>query len=63
MLRSVRASYELIKAQDQDTAITINAIRVWCKQGKVRSLTAGNKILVDIDSLLEYINGGNTNDR
>ena len=55
MLRSIRKAYEIIKEQDNETSITIHTIRVWCKEGKVKSLNAGTKVLVDMDSLLDYI--------
>ena len=55
MLRSIRKSFEIIKQNDPETAITVHTIRTWCKQGQVKSLNAGNKILVDMDSLIEYI--------
>ena len=55
MLRSIRKSYEIIKENDPETAITIHTIRTWCKQGQVKSLSAGNKVLVDMDSLIDYI--------
>ena len=29
--------------------------KLLCKQGKVKCLTAGNKVLVDMQSLLDYI--------
>ncbi len=55
MLRSIRKAYEIIREKDPGTAITVHTIRSWCKEGKVKSLTAGNKILVDVQSLLDYI--------
>lgn len=55
MLRSIRKSYEIIKENDPETAITVHTIRNWCKQGQVKCLTAGNKVLVDMDSLIDYI--------
>jgi hypothetical protein len=55
MLRSIRKAYEIIKEQDKDTSITIHSIRVWCKEGKIKSLNAGTKVLVDMESLLDYI--------
>ena len=54
MLRSIKKAFDIIKAEDAETAITVHTIRTWCKQGKIKCLTAGNKILVDI-SLLDYI--------
>ncbi len=55
MLRSIRKSFDIIKAQDPDTSITIHTIRTWCKQGTIKSLNAGTKVLVDMDSLMDYI--------
>ena len=55
MLRSIKKAYEIIKEQDDGTSITVHTIRVWCKEGKVKCLNAGTKILVDIDSLLDFI--------
>ena len=55
MLRSIKKAYDIIKEQDNETSITVHTIRIWCKEGKVKSLNAGSKILVDMDSLLDYI--------
>lgn len=55
MLRSIKKAHDIIKEKDPDTAITLHTIRVWCKEGNVKCLNAGTKILVDMDSLLDYI--------
>ena len=55
MLRSIQKAFDIIKAEDAETAITVHTIRTWCKQGKIKCLTAGNKVLVDMQSLLDYI--------
>ena len=55
MLRSIKKAFEIIKEQDTETSITVHTIRIWCKEGKVKCLNAGTKILVDMDSLLDYI--------
>jgi len=55
MLRSINKAYEIIKAQDEETSVTIYAIRVWCKEGKVKSLKSGKKVLVDMESLLDFL--------
>ena len=55
MLRSIKSAYELLLQDDPHTAVTVHTIRMWCKQGKVRYLTAGTKILVDMDSLRSFI--------
>ncbi|MCM1368221.1 MAG: helix-turn-helix domain-containing protein [Roseburia sp.] len=55
MLRSIQKAWDIVKQDDPETAITVHTIRTWCKEGKIKSLYAGNKVLVDMDSLLEYI--------
>ena len=55
MLRSIQKSFDIVKAGDPETGNTVHTIRQWCKQGKIKCLTAGNKVLVDMDSLMNYI--------
>ena len=55
MLRSIKKAYDIVRQQDDETAVTVHTIRMWCKEGKIKCLTAGNKVLVDIDSLMDYI--------
>ena len=59
MLRSVQNALDIIKAEDPETAVTLHTIRLWCKEGKVRSIMAGTKILVDVESLKNYMNSAN----
>lgn len=55
MLRSIKKAVDFIQAEDPNTAIRVHTIRTWCKEGKIKFLTVGTRILVDMDSLLEYI--------
>ena len=55
MLRSIKKAFDEIKKLDNDTSITMHTIRIWCKEGKIKHLNAGTKILIDMDSLLDYI--------
>ena len=55
MLRSIKKAHETIIKDDPDTAITVHTIRTWCKEGKIKRVMAGTKVLVDMDSLLKYI--------
>lgn len=55
MLRSIKKAYDMIRAKDPETSLTMHTIRTWCKEGKIKHLTAGNKILVDMESLMDYI--------
>lgn len=54
-LRTIKQCYEYIKSQDSESAVTLYLIRTLCSQGKVKYITAGNKILIQLDSLLEYL--------
>ena len=56
MLRSIQKAYEEIKKDDPDTAVKTCTIRRWCQKGMVKHLLIGNKILVDMDSLINLIN-------
>ena len=55
MLRRIKKTFDMVKQNDPETAITVHTIRMWCKEGKIKYLTAGNKILVDVESLMDYI--------
>ena len=55
MLRSIRKALDYIESEDPNTAVRVHTIRTWCKEGKIRFLTVGTKVLVDMDSLLEYV--------
>ncbi len=55
MVRSIKQAVDYIRVTDPQSAIKIHTIRTWCKEGKIKYLTVGTKILIDMDSLLEYI--------
>lgn len=54
MLRSIKKAQEMIRKEDPETAVTVHTIRMWCKNGKIKCLNAGTKLLVDIQSLMDY---------
>ena len=55
MLRSIKKAQEMIRYKDPAPAITVHTIRMWCKNGKIKCLNAGTKLLVDVQSLMDYI--------
>lgn len=55
MLRSIKKAVDYIHSEDPESAIKIHTIRTWCKEGKIKYLTVGNKILVDMESLFDFI--------
>jgi hypothetical protein len=42
--------------------ISMNALRVWVKQGKIPAIYVGKKALVNMDAVIDYLNGGTHND-
>ena len=56
MLRTVNKALDEIKKIDKDTAVTAYTIRSWAKEKKIRSISAGTRVLIDVESLIEYIN-------
>lgn len=55
MLRSIKKAQEMIRKEDPETAVTVHTNRMWCKNGKIKCLNAGTKLLVDVQSLMDYI--------
>ncbi len=56
-MRTINDSVMEIKALDEKSAVTANCIRTLCKEGKVHCVYTGKKILVDLDSLIEFLSG------
>ncbi len=64
-IRTIPQCLNEIKSLDNDTAVTENFIRSLCKSGLVKHFKSGNKYLVNLDHLLEFLNyttGGIDND-
>ncbi len=55
LIRTIDQAYEEIKARDPGTAISKNLVRQMVRTGVVPSIKAGNKKLVDVDVLEEYV--------
>ena len=54
-MRTIRACYNLIKQEDPDTGVTINDVRQLAVSGKIPTVKAGNKYLINYDLLCEYL--------
>ena len=50
--RTVQEALAEIHKADAGSAVTANCIRTLCKNGQIRCIHTGNKILVDLDDLL-----------
>lgn len=56
--RSAKQCFAIVKSIDPETAITEWYIRQLVESGEVISYGTGNKRLVNLDSLLEFLNRG-----
>ncbi len=56
--RTINATIKELKDIDPNTCISTYFIRCLCSSKKVISLTAGNKVLVNFDDLLNYLQKG-----
>ena len=55
--RTIKECVQVIKEIDGNTAITEYYIRRLCRSGKIKYSLSGNKSLVNLDNLLDYLNG------
>lgn len=53
--RTINECHSLIVNEDKESAITKFFIRKLCNQGLVHCIKAGNKVLVDFNSLMNYL--------
>ncbi len=56
MIRTIDQAYNELRERDPETAISRHLVRELVRNGKVPSLKADNKRLVDVDVLIDYVN-------
>ena len=47
-----------IKEASRETGIPQHALRVWVKNKQIPAVYAGSKALINLDRLLDFLNGG-----
>lgn len=57
MIRTIRGAFEEIKARDPKSDITMYAIRRMVKNKEIPSVRSGKKYLINVEKLIDYING------
>ena len=57
MVRTIKGALEELKTIDPNTSVTLYAIRKMVKQNKIPYIKTGNKILINMDNLIHYIEG------
>lgn len=55
--RTINAAYAEIKKQDPETEISIHGIRMGIKQGFIPCIKIGKKVVVSIESILNFYSG------
>lgn len=55
--RTVQNAHKLLKEKDPNTDITEYLIRKLAQQEKVNVIKTGDKLLVDVDSIVDLLNG------
>lgn len=57
-MRLIKDAFEQLKKEDPETDITIYALRTIAKSGVVPTVRLGRKLLINYDSLLDYLSFG-----
>ena len=56
-MRTIDQAYEYVLSQDAETSLTKTALRRLVTSGKLPSVTVGNKYLISLETLEEYMSG------
>ena len=54
-MRTIPKAYDEIKKLDSNTSLTLRSLRSMCKNGDVPTVLIGNKILINLDLLIDIL--------
>ena len=57
-IRTIRQCIAYLKSLDADNCISEWFLRQLCKQGLIKHFLSGSAVYVNLDNLLDYLNGG-----
>lgn len=57
-MRTIPEAYRMLKAADENTAITLHAVRKLVKNNVIKSFHVDSKTLIDFNDLINCISGG-----
>ena len=58
IFRTISKAFQYLKQEyDPDTCLSEHIIRRLCKEKKLSYVQSGTKIMVDVESLISYLNG------
>lgn len=55
-MRSIKATVEHFKKEDPETQVNEYMLRRLTKEGKIPVVHAGNKVLINLDKFINYLN-------
>ena len=58
-MRTIKQAIKEIKGSDSETALTERGLRRLIKENKIVSVAIGNRNLIDMDQLYDYLSGKN----
>ena len=57
MIRTINGALEELKIEDPNTPVNADMIRRWIRSGKLKHVKSGNKYLINMDVLKDYLRG------
>lgn len=54
-MRTIPKAYDEIKKLDNNTSLTLRSLRSMCKNGDIPTVPIGNKILINLDLLIDKL--------
>ena len=57
MIRTINGAIKQLKEEDPNTPINSHVLRGWIASGKLKHTKSGNRILIDMDVLKEFMKG------
>lgn len=58
IMRTIPEAYRMLKAADENTAITLHAVRKLVKNNVIKSFHVDSKNLIDFNDLINCVSGG-----
>ena len=57
MIRTINGAIEELRKEDPDTPINSHMLRRWIASGELKHSKSGNRFLIDMDVLKEFLRG------
>lgn len=56
-MRTITKAVKEYKEKDPGSPVSVTTLRRWVKEGNVKYVTSGNTVLVNMESLEEFLSG------